>query len=471
MNLGRSAVKLFVAQSGRALLLFAGITYFSRVLTPGELGAFFLFKALLGLLSIPADFGVRGAVEKRLSEGDPPTETLGSALVIKLVLVSLVALGILLARSHINDYIGADLAVLLVVALVVTQGSSLFLRVIRGELRVGEAATISFTWRLIWVGAGAVLVNLGYGLHGVVYGQILGAGVALLWGVTKAETRIGAPSMAQARSIMAYSKYQWISGVGGRVYQWLDIVVIGFFLAGSFVSAYEIAWQVTLLVLLASNAVAMTLFPQVSQWDAASATDKIEGTLSTALGVALFVSIPALVGGTIFATEILSLVFSPEYAIAGTVLVVLLVEKLFQSVNDIIESSVRAIDKPELAAKATVITVALNLVLNPVLVVSIGFVGAAIATTVSGFFSTVLHARYLSRFITIDFPIRLVGWYAFSSLVMGAALVALKSAVPVTSFPVLAVEIGVGAAIYLSISVLSQNVRDEILHPGLRAIS
>lgn len=470
MNLSRSAFKLFLAQSGRAVLLFVGIMYFSRVLDPNELSAFFLYNALLGLLAIPADFGVQGAVEKRLSEGTPGARTLGSALAIKIGLLAVVCAAILLARPYVNDYLGADLALLLVVSLVISQFGRLFIRVIRAEFRVGEAASVSFTWRFVWIVTGVVLVNLDYGVQGIVYGKILGGLVALVWAITKVETGVGLPSIAQTRSIVDFSKYQWISAVGGRIYQWMDVAIIGLFLAQNYVSAYEIAWQVTLLVLLISNAIAMTLFPQVSQWDAESTTDKIEGVLSDALGFALFVSIPALVGGAIFATEILALVFTPEYTIAGLVLVVLLVEKLFQSINNIVEMAVRAIDRPDLAAKATVITVVINLVLSPVLAVTVGFVGVAVATAISWLVNTVLHVRYLRRSVTLEFPYRLVGWYALSSVVMGIVLVSLKSAVPVTSLPILLLEIGVGVVIYVGTSVFSPNVRNRIVVRAMREI-
>jgi len=87
----RWTFRLFLSKGGNAILYFLGLAYFSRHLTPDEMGAFVLFLAVLGISSIPADFGIKGALEKRLSEGTDPEKTLGSALAFKAVTLAVVA--------------------------------------------------------------------------------------------------------------------------------------------------------------------------------------------------------------------------------------------------------------------------------------------------------------------------------------------------------------------------------------------
>lgn len=470
MNLSRSSFKLFLSRSSNALVLFAGTTFFARQLGASELGTFFLFQALQGFLTIPADFGIRGALEKRLSEGSNPETMLGSALAFKITMLSIVSTVILAAGGYINQYLGKELAVYLVAAIVLQDLARFFIQAIRGELRVAVTAPIEFGRRLIWVGTGAVLVTYGFGARGIVIGLIVSGAITLIWAYRTCNTSIGMVSAEDVRSLLNFSKYHFISAIGGRIYQWMDVAIIGFLLAQRFVGAYEVAWQITLLVLLLSKSIALSIFPQLSRWDAESATDKIEGTVTKAVGFALYVSIPALVGGAIYAADILRFVFGSEYTIAAAVLSILLVDKLFQSFHVIVESSVRAIDRPDLAAKATVTTIGINLVLSPLLIVSIGFVGAAIATAVSWAVNTALHTWYLSRFISLDFPYRLVGWYTAVSLLMGGVLLIVKSTVPVTGLPVLVVQIAVGVTTYVGASVVIPTVRDEIILPGVRIV-
>lgn len=470
MDLARSSYKLFLMKGGRAILLFLAITFFARQLDSSQLGSYFLFKALLGILSIPADFGIRGALEKRLSEGESPENVLGSALALKLAAIGFMSVIILATQGYLNEYIGAQLALPLIALIIVNESAKSFIQVLRGELRVGETAAISLTWRVVWIGVGAGLVLAGYGIQGIVVGHLCGGIVTLLWAFAKCETRIGRPTVEQTKSILDFSKFHAISSVGGRMYQWMDVAIIGLFLTQSAVSAYEVAWQVTLLVLMLSESISLSLFPQVSTWSEDSATERIESAITTAIGFALFVSIPALVGGGIYSDEILRFMFGPEYTIAGTVLIVLLVEKLFQSFHGIVGSSVRAIDRPDLAARATVITVGVNLVLSPVLVVSIGLVGAAIATALSWLVNTILHTIYLSRFLTVDIPYRLLSWYAVVSVFMGAVLVVVKSMIITDGLLVLMAQIALGIAIYGAVSLAVPDIRNRTIVPGLRVI-
>ncbi|MFC7070544.1 oligosaccharide flippase family protein [Halobaculum lipolyticum] len=470
MDLGRSTLKVLVARTGNALLFFGAIVYFTRALPADRVSAFFLYLALVGLLSIPADLGMRGALEKRLSEGGAPAETLGSALAFKAVSLSVVCVAVVTAGPLIESAIGMPYTGLLVAGLVAQEFGRTYVQAVRGELRVGDTAPIELCRRVVWVGIGVLLVSRGWGARGILVGHVVGRTVEFCWAFLRCRTPIGRPSLARVRSLFAFSKYQTVTAVGGRVYQWMDVVIIGLLLSGRYVSAYEVAWQVTLLVLLLSKSIELNLFPQISRWDTEASTARIESTISRALGAVLFVSIPALVGAAIYAEPVLSLFFGPEYVIASTVLVILMVEKLFQSYNDIVGTSIRAIDRPDLSARAVVVSVGLNLVASPLLVLSIGFEGAAIATGTAWFVNAAMQTRYLSRFVEIGFPLRLVGWYAVASVVMGAALLAVRRAVPVDGVAVLLAQVGVGVGVYLLVSAAIPRVRTRILTPGIAVI-
>ncbi|WP_227132771.1 oligosaccharide flippase family protein [Halorubellus salinus] len=470
MSLSTSTFKMLLSKSANAILFFGGITLFARRLPSNELGVFFLYLALLGVCSIPADLGVRAALEKRLSEGEAAAEILGSALAFKTLTLAVVG-GLLLAMgTFIDSYAHFPITPYLVLGLVVQEFSRFSIQTVRGELRVGETAIIEVGRRFTWVTSSFLLLEYGYGPEALLIGQIVGRSLEFVWATTRVDTSLGRPSIARVRSIVAFSKYSTITAVGGRVYQWMDVLVIGFLLTNSHVAAYEIAWQVTLLVLLVSNSIRLNLFPQISQWDAEAATERIQNAISTALGYVLYVSVPAIVGAVLYADEILRFVFGAEYTIASTVLVVLMVEKLFQSVNDVIGISVSAIDRPDLAAKATVASVGVNLVLTPLLIVTVGFVGAAYATMLSWLVNTILHGRYLARHVNFEIPVRLLAWYIVSAVLMGGMLAVLNQYQPVTGVTVLFAQVVVGMVLYLAFSIASIDVRDQVVRPAVHLL-
>lgn len=470
MDLSRSALKIFLAKGGNAVVFFAGITVFARELGPSQIGVFFLFQTVLGLTTIVADFGVRGALEKRLSEGQRPGTMVATAIALKLVTIAGAAGVILLIRPYLNQYLGGEYAAYLVIALTVQEFADLFIQAVRGELRVGETAIIEFAREVTWATSGLILVSAGYGVTGLIYGLILGSTMAACWAFFKLETRVGRPTELSAWSLYDYAKYYFLSSVSGKVYQWMDVAIIGLFLTYADVGAYEVAWEVTLLVLLVSKTLSITLFPQMSQWSAEAAVARIEAVVPDAIGVALFLSIPAFVGIFVLNYEVLSVIFGPEYTIAAGVIVVLMVEKVFQSVNDVFGSTLRGIDRVDLVARAVVVTIAVNLVLNVVLVLTIGLVGAALATMTAAIVQTLLNGRYLSQNITLRLPYRLIAWSIVNAATMGVIVAGVRLLLPFEGMILLAICVGVGAASYLSFSAVVPSLRRQLIVPGVRAV-
>lgn len=470
MNLARSSIRVFAARAVSSLIVFLGITYFARKLGSYQMGIFFLFQALMGLIAIPADFGLNSSVTKRLSEGKSPGTILSTAVLLKILLLLPFVLGIVFFQERINGYLGAELALLLVLGLVLQEAAKFSMQVLKGELRVGETAGPTFSRKAVYVGVGSILILSGADVRGIIYGLFAGFAAMLGWGVWKSSTPIGSPSIEQARSLFDYSKYAFISSVGGYFYSWMDVAIIGFFLTQSDVGVYEIAWRVTTVVMLFSSSIAMTIFPQVSQWDAEDATGRIESLLSEAIAPALFVAIPAFFGVVLFSREILGLIFGAEYTAAWLVLVILMGEKVVQSVHVILGRSLQGIDRPDLAAKAGVISMMLNFVLNIGLIFAFGIIGAAVATALSFIVNSLLHAYYLSRFVTIQVPYAQIGGCLIASFGMALVLSVIESVVPPESLPLLLLFIILGIVSYGGFALIVPSSRGVILDNVRRVV-
>jgi O-antigen/teichoic acid export membrane protein len=470
MNIARSSIRVFAARAASSLIVFLGITYFARELGASQMGVFFLFQALLGMIAIPADFGINSGVTKRLSEGESPRSIISTAILLKGLLLLPFIAGIVLFRGPINEYLGANLALLLVLALVLQESAKLTIQVLKGELRVGATAGPLFSRKLVYVGVGAILVFMDAGVRGIIYGLFAGFVVMLAWGAWKSSTAPGSPSIKHARSLFDYSKYAFVSSIGGYFYSWMDVAIIGFFLTQADVGVYEIAWRVTAVVMLFSGSIATTIFPQVSQWNADNATERIESLLSDAIAPALFVAIPAFFGTVIFSKEILGLVFGAEYAAGWFVLIILMGEKVIQSVHLILGRSLQGIDQPDLAAKAGVISMVLNLLLNVILTFEYGIIGAAVATALSFIVNSILHASYLSRFVSIRVPYGQIGGCVTASFGMVVVLYIVESVIAIDSLPVLLLIVGFGVAVYTGFALIIPQSREVIVDNVRRAV-
>lgn len=462
MKIGRSATKLFLANVGKALILFVGTIYFSRVLGGDGFAPAILFEALLGLLSIPADMGLRGAVEKRISEGSDAGAVLTTSLLLKLVPLIAIGLCVLSFRPQVNAYLGASLAPLVAITLVVQEATLVCTAAVRGELRVGASAPIQFTKYAGWLTIGAVLVSLGYGVFAPVYGLLGGNIVALLLAVITLRTAPGPPSTGAARSLVSYARFNVISDIGGYAYNWIDVIVLGFFVLPAQVTAYEIAWRISMVVMTFSGALSDTIFPQISAWDADGVRQRVEELLPHALALSLFGAIPVFFGTVLYAEELLSILFAPEYTIAALALVILMGEKALQSVHAVLGRTLLAIDRPDLAATATLISIVLNVVLNVVLIQLYGIAGAAAATGLSFLVNTAAHGYFVSDFVSISLPRTQILHSVLSSAVMVACLLVVRQAFAVSSLPSLLGQVFIGFVVYVLAMMGSREVKGTL---------
>lgn len=459
MDVARSSLKLFGARIGTTVVSFVALAYFARRLGSAQMGVFFLFQASVTMLAMGTDVGLATAIEKRISGGKSTTTTLstGGALIMALVVV--VSVFILLFRRVVNGYIGADVAGLLVAALALQQAMRLLFAGIRGDLRVAETADLQIVSTVVQFGLAGALVALGFDARALILGLLGGIAAGVLVGAVKLRPSVARPDPAQARSLLGYAKYNIIPSVGLQVHNWMDILIVGWLLTQSAVGIYEIAWRVAGVTTLLASAIGIALLPQTSALEAAENTERIGRMVSATFLPALVLIVPATFGTLVLAPDILGVVFGSEYATAGVVLIVLVGGKGPEAVQMIVGKTLLGIDRPDLVARATVVTLVSNLLLNVALVSQFGLIGAAVATTLSFTAGVVLRYRYLAAQVPLRFPSRQIGWCVVASGAMAVVLAVARNAMVPRTFVQLFSFVGLGVVAYGAV---------VLLHPSLR---
>jgi O-antigen/teichoic acid export membrane protein len=379
-----------------------------------------------------------------------------------------ISLLIYIAKDFITAYLGISIVVPLIIALFVRMGSQLGLAILRAELRVGETAFAMILRPLGWLVVGWIFVSFGSGVRGIVYGYIAGSLAMLIVAWKRVSISPSWPSLEHAKSLFDYGRYSIISAIGAVFYNRMDVAILSIFVAlnisstRSAIGAYENAWRISTVILIVASSVATTLFPQISRWDSEDAIEKIEDVIPTALFPALMITIPAAVGASVFSKEILGILFGPEFTVAWVALIILVSEKFLQSIHIVLSRCLQAINRPDLAAYATIVAIITNLSLNILLIYHFGIIGAAVATTVSFAANTVLHFYYLSQFIKIRIPIRETIWSAISSIGMGGVLFLANTRVQISTLPQLVIFITIGFLIYGFIVLAYYPVRSRV---------
>lgn len=451
MNVVRSTSAIMAGRVGILGLGLVALTVFTRVLPSGELGTFFLFQSLLGVLTIPADLGIRHAITKRVSEDTERDRYFTAGLVLKTVLLAGVAVGVVAFRGPINAYLGSEVALALVAAVILQEYGLYFMASLRGELRVGETALWELLKTVGWtvVGGAVVVAGVFTGALGLIVGLLVGLSALVLVGVLRTSLRLRRPSVTHFRSIFVFGSYAALGSVGGLVYNWADVLILGLFVSRSHVAAYEVAWRVAMNVTIVSASIRTVVYPQASNWHANGETDRIERMLPDLLLVSLAVSIPAFVGGALLGSEILAFVFTPEYAFASVAFVVLLFNMIDSSVSEIAGGGLLyAFDRPDLNLRATATASVLNVVLNVALIPTFGLVGAAVATTVASMVGTVMNLAYIRSFVALEAEWSKLGWVCLVSAVMGGAILAVRTVFTISGLGGLLAVVLFGVVVY-----------------------
>ncbi|EJN57646.1 oligosaccharide flippase family protein [Halogranum rubrum] len=462
MSVSSSSVRLFVGRIATMILNFAALAYFARALGSADLGVFFLFQAALSMLVLVSDVGLSTAVEKRLSAGSGRSVFWTGAMLMGGI-ASVLSLGLVLFRDVAAGFLGADLALTLVVALGLSVAQRLLNAALRGELRTGELASLTIAETAVQYGVAAVFVWSGLGAEALVVGVLLGLTVSDLWALVKVRPAPATPTKDDADSLLEYAKYNAIPTVGLQVHNWMDVLIIGVFLAQSDVGAYEVAWRVAGATTLLAGSIGLAIMPQASAWDAEGAGDRVGRLVSATFVPALLFVIPAVVGALVIGADGLRLIFGSEFERASLVLVVLVAGQAPAAVQSVVGRTLLGLDRPNLVARATIVSIVLNLVLNVVLVVQIGLIGAALATTLSFTVGTILRVRYLDELVPLTAPTLELGWCGVAATVMGVVLFVLDGFVTIESVTVLLGFVLLGSAIYGLVLVAHPSVRRTLL--------
>lgn len=461
-KISNSALNLFVSKVLSSIISFAGVTFFARELGAVQMGIFFLFQSILGILTIPADLGLRVALEKKLSEGQQLPPLLSSFLTLKLLLLVAVSLTILLLQGIVNEYIGSNVAILLVIALVLQEVAFSFEKVLFGELRAKDTAILRPIRQLTWVSIGTAVILVGTRrAYAPIVGFVFGYFAMSIVAIYRSSVTIAMPTVRHTKELIGYAKHDFVSFIGWRLFNWTDIAIIGLLLGQKATGAYGIAWQISEIVMLLGYSIANTLFPKISSLSQNDEWKEIEQLVTDSISPSFVLVIPSIFGAFLLSSPLLSILFGSSYSSASIALIILFIGKIPQVIYILLADSLRGVGKQRLSARSTIISGLSNIGLNILLIHLYQIEGAAVATSLSFTLNSILHIYYLDIPVTVPFTEIL--WYIISSAVMFICIFIILSIVQISGIYSLLAVIFTGAAIYFVTLLAKEQTRKEIL--------
>ena len=242
-----------------------------------------------------------------------------------------------------------------------------------------------------------------------------------------------------------------------------DTLLLGVFRTSHEVGLYAAAVPIATGLLIVLKSFGFMYLPIASRLDADGNQREIDAIYSTTTKWVYVVSFPAFAAFVCFPRDVIEIIFGPEYVIAAGAFVILIVEKVPQAANLVLDKGIQAFDRPKYGAIATVVSLSMNVALNLALVPRLGLEGAALATLISVVVNTAILAYYFRRLLVVRFPVADVAWCTLAALVMGAALVAVTRVLVVDTAVGLIAVVAVSAAVYGAGVLASPSLREKVL--------
>ena len=317
---------------------FLVVALITRLVSPGVYGLFVLATSVLHLMQVFASAGLHRAIDYFVPQylaNDEPGRARG---------VTLQVFGLLLLTSTATGaamYLGADalatlfdepalatalrfLAVALPLLAVFNGLLASYNGIKRLKYRVYVRDVTRPTIRLL---ATATLLVAGYGLLGVVGGYVIGLAVSIGLGavllVRHDALRGARVAFTSLREILWYGVPLALAGVIYVVMGQVDYFVVGYFLASEDVGIYRVGYMLAANLLVFFSSLAPVFKPLIAEERRDG--DAVETRYRTATRWVLGLSLPFAAILVLGAEVYLSIVFTPQYAVASGVVLALVV--------------------------------------------------------------------------------------------------------------------------------------------------
>lgn len=424
MRLGQTSLLYFLSKISGSLLGALATVYIARILGAEPLGIYHLVIGLVSWLAILGRVGVSKAITKRVSEGSDEGEYVVAGTVVIISMFVLVTAAIALFRGQIVEYVGypATGFIILILFVVLLNGlvnsllTGLHLVHISGilsPLRTGGRALAQVS--LIIAGVSTASLFIG---HLIGYFAAIGIG---MYYIMRNVPEFSRPKRHHFENLFDFAKFSWLGSLQSRMFSYTDIVVLGFFVSSGLVGVYAVAWNVAHFFILFSGALSTTLFPEMSSISAQNDSQAVGRIVEQALSFGGLFLIPGLLGGAILGERVLR-IYGPEFPKGATILTLLILANLFMGYQDQLLNTLNAINRPELAFRVNIVFVGANISLNVALIYLYGWIGAAVATTVSVAISLTLAYWHVSSIIEFNAPIGEFARQWFAAMIMAGVV-------------------------------------------------
>ena len=240
------------------------------------------------------------------------------------------------------------------------------------------------------------LVALGFGVIGAAWGWVLAIVLMPFVAFYFLQTKVfpifysKIKAIPVERELFSFSWPLIFVGIAGMVMGFMDTLMLGYFCTSYEVGIYNAALPTAMLIRMPVTALASIFIPVITELYSREKYGDLKGTYSAVTKWILSLSFPVFLLMTLFADDIIKILFGAEYVIGAEALAILAFGFFIGTVFGFANNIINAFGKTKITMGCYLTGSAVNFCLNLYLIPIFGIKGAAIATASSLIFVDIL---------------------------------------------------------------------------------
>lgn len=457
----RGSSVIFILSVVASLIAYGTKIYLARNLSLPEYGLFFAVFSFISFFFFIREFGLNTALVKYVVDYKEKKEfgnvrtCLFTSVIFQLFTSTLLILGLIFFSEKISAaYFKSPVSWTIIKILFVYILFSVLFRAIKSVFQAFQKmklyALVEPTKNILVFLSVVFFFHQGRGLIGVAMAYSLASAILVLLflpslfrvlkkvdffsGGVGNDGRSDQFSSAKPSKSKVAGKLIWfgfpfmLTGFSGRIIGYLDVIILTYFASLSEVGVYNAILPTAMILLFLSRPLSVAIFPIVTELWAKKDLTRISLGISLLYQYMFLAAIPLVISMMVFSDFFLLQVFGEQFLPGVVPFQILLMGVLLIMLAKINNTVLAAIGRPSIVMQVTVLSSALNVILNIVLIPTYGIYGAASATTVSYATLLVLSTRQVLRFLSVKLPYSL--W--FRTFILGGLF--LSATVMVRSF-------------------------------------
>ncbi len=387
-RVAKNVISLAVADVVREFLALLLVVCIARYLGDVGFGKYSFAFAFTGLFLIISNMGFNDLLIRDVAQDRSKASAyLGNMIFIKCVL-SLVLLIILFTTISLMHYPPDTTLAVYIVAIYITLSS--FAHLFRSQFiafeRMEYASITSILEKIVIVVLGLAVLFAGYRLIAVVLAYLAAGVVDFLVSLYITIKRFTIPDLhispdirkTVLRNIIPFG----VVGIFATMYFQVDVVMLSFMKGDAVVGWYSAAYKLVGVLMIIPGWLTVSIFPALSSYYKTS-SDSLKFAFERVFKYMLLLAVPLVAGTVLLADRIIELVYTPEFQMSVPALKILVWSFLFLSLSYVVLVGLYAVMKERLAAAIVVTFSVANIILNLLLIPTMGLIGAALASVIT----------------------------------------------------------------------------------------